>query len=294
MIGLCWEGGGAKGAFGVKFLYLLKKDYPSLSFNSLAGVSVGGINIIPLINDDFEFLMSLWKIVKRDGKFIYKKFNSKEYDTTKFYEFVDMLIKRKDFFEKIKNSEKTYLIFSKIKGGKLLIFTNKKLNLDDVDAEYVIIENPEDLKYAILGTSAIPIIFPEVKYKDWILLDGGVEHTFPLKYLIKVSKDEKFLGILHEKPDRIFIPNLFKAIFSPFAYLLDKITYEITKKDLEGLKKLENNIYEYNGRRIFLIYPLMPLPSAMNFSSKSIEESFYVAEKTYINLKDKILKFLNN
>ncbi|MDI6861529.1 MAG: patatin-like phospholipase family protein [Caldisericia bacterium] len=290
MLGLCWEGGGAKGAFGVKFLYLLKKDYTYLSFNSLAGVSVGGINIIPLIIDDFEFLMTLWKIVKRDGKFIYKKFLKREYETKKFYEFVDLLINRKDFFEKIKNSNKTYLIFSKIKDGKLLIFTNKKLNL--YDSECVIIETPEDLKYAILGTSAIPVIFPEVKYKNWILLDGGVEHTFPIKYLMKVSKEEKFLGILHEKPERFFIPNPIKAIFSPFAYLVDKITFEITHKDLEGLNKLDENIYEYEGRKIFLIYPIAPLPSAMDFSSQSLEKSFTIAEKTYSKLKDKLLNFI--
>lgn len=293
MLGLCWEGGGAKGGFGVKFLYLLKKkDYPQLSFNSLAGVSVGGINIVPLIIDDFEFLMSLWKLVKRDGKFIYKKFLSREYDTKKFYKFVDDLTNRKDFFEKIKNSTKTFLIFSKIKDGELLIFTNKKLYFED--AEIVIIENQEDLKYAILGTSAIPVIFPEVKYKDWVLLDGGVEHTFPIKYLIKISEDRKFLGILHERPDREFIPNPIKAIFSPFAYLVDKITFGITRKDLEGLIKIDENIYEYQGRKIFLIYPTEPLCSAMDFSSKALEKNFEIAEKTYDKLKDKLLEFLKS
>ncbi len=290
MVGLCWEGGGAKGGFGVKFLYLLKKEYPEISFNSLAGVSVGGINIIPLIVDDFEFLMTLWNLVKRDGKFIYKKFLSREYDTTKFYRFVDILTNRKDFFEKIKNSNRTYLIFSKIKDGKILIFTNKKLNFDD--AEVVLIESQEDLKFAILGTSAIPVIFPEVKYKNWILLDGGVEHTFPIKYLIKVSEDKKFLGILHEKPDREFIPNPIKAIFSPFAYLVDKITFGITQKDLEGLIRIDENIYEYDERKIFLIYPTEPLCSAMDFSSKALDINFKIAEKTYNKLKDKLLEFI--
>lgn len=290
MVGLCWEGGGAKGGFGVKFLYLLKKEYPEISFNSLAGVSVGGINIVPLIVDDFEFLMTLWNLAKRDGKFIYKKFLSREYDTTKFYRFVDILTNRKDFFEKIKNSNKTYLIFSKIKDGKILIFTNKKLNFDD--AEVILIENQEDLKFAILGTSAIPVIFPEVKYKNWILLDGGIEHTFPIKYLIKVSEDKKFLGILHEKPDREFIPNPIKAIFSPFAYLVDKITFGITQKDLEGLIRIDENIYEYEGRKIFLIYPTEPLCSAMDFSSKALDINFKIAEKTYNKLKNKLLEFI--
>ncbi|MCX8095704.1 MAG: patatin-like phospholipase family protein [Caldisericia bacterium] len=290
MIGLCWEGGGAKGGFGVKFLYLLKKDYKDLTFSSLAGVSVGGINIVPLIFDDFEFLMSLWKLVKRDGRFIYKKFLSREYDTTKFYKFVEILIKRKNFFEKIKNSEKTFLIFSKIKNGKLLIFTNKNLNFED--AEIIKIEKEEDLKYAILGTSAIPVIFPEVKYRDWILIDGGVEHTFPIKYLLKVSNENKILGILHESPERKFVSNPIKALFSPFAYLVDKITFGITQKDLEGLIKIDENIYEFEKRRIFLIYPEEPLPEALNFSSKAIEKTFLIAEKTYFKLKDKIIEFI--
>lgn len=126
------------------------------------------------------------------------------------------------------------------------------------------------------------------------MLDGGVEHTFPIKYLINVSDDKKFLGILHEKPDRKFIPNPIKAIFSPFAYLVDKITFGITQKDLEGLIKIDENIYEYEGRKIFLIYPIEPLFSAMDFSSKALETNFQIAEKTYYKLKDKLIEFLKS
>lgn len=290
MIGLCWEGGGAKGGFGAKFLYLLKKDLPNLKFNSLAGTSVGGINIIPLIADDFDLLMDVWENVKNDGRFIYKEFFSTKYNTEKFVKFVDELVKRKDLFEKIKNSDKTFLIFSKIEFGKLLIFTNKNLNLFDADIQ--LIENEEDLKFAILGTSAIPKIFPEVRYKGKVLLDGGVEHTFPIKYLIEVTSDRKFLGILHERVDNKFKPNMLKFFFSPFAYLVEKITYEITQKDLDGLKKIDENIFEYKDRKIFLIYPQNTIPSALNFSKKAIEKGFSEAETLYEKLKVKLIKFI--
>jgi len=292
MLGISWEGGGAKGAFGVKFLYLLKKDFKELTFSSLAGTSVGGINIVPLIIDKFDLLMNIWENVKRDGKFIYKSFFSVKYNTEKFYKFVDELIEKEDLFNKIKNSQKTFLIFSKIKDGKLLIFTNKNLNFPD--SEICLIESKEDLKYAILGTSAIPKIFPEVRYKEWILYDGGVEHTFPIKYLVKATFDKKFIGILHERIDRKYLFNPLKFIFSPFAFLVDKITYEITKKDLEGLKIVDENIFEFEDRKIFLVYPESPLPSAMDFSSRAIERSFLEAEFVYEKLKDKIIKFISN
>ncbi|MGC8943474.1 MAG: patatin-like phospholipase family protein [Caldisericia bacterium] len=290
MAGLCWEGGGSKGAFGVKFLYELKKDYPDLSFSSLAGTSVGGINIVPLIIDDFELLMNFWLVVKEDKKFIYKRIFSTKYNIDKFLNFVDDLTKNKDFFKKIKDSQKTYLIFSKIENGEILIFTNKKLKFNDAKIE--IIKTEEDLKYAILGTSAIPKIFPEVNYNGKILIDGGIEHTFPIKYLIEATDDKKFLGILHEPLNRKYKPNPLKFIFSPFSYLVEKITFDITKKDLDGLIKIDKNIFEYKDRKIFLIYPENPLPSAMNFSKKAIEDCFNEGEKVYKNLKQDLINFL--
>jgi len=290
MTGLCWEGGGSKGAFGVKFLYELKKDYPDLNFSSLAGTSVGGINIIPLIIDDFDLLMNIWENLKNDGRFIYKEFFNTKYNTEKFVKFVDEFIKNRNLLEKIKNTDNTFLIFSKIKDGKLLIFTNKNLSFSD--AEIQLIDNEEDLKYAILGTSAIPKIFPEVNYNGKILIDGGIEHTFPIKYLIEATDEKKFLGILHEPLNRNYKPNPLKFIFSPFSYLVEKITFDITKKDLDGLIKIDKNIFEYKDRKIFLIYPENPLPSAMNFSKDAIESCFNEGERVYKNIKQKLINFL--
>ncbi len=295
MVGLCWEGGGAKGAFGAKILYELKKIYKELKFSELCGTSVGGISIFFLVDDSFRILNSLWEKIKDIENFIFKE-EGIRYNT---YNFLINLVKTIDSLnltEKIKKSESLFISVAVANDGKIVLFTNK--DLDERNGVYIKkIETDEDLIYAILGTSAIPKFFPQVRYKikDKILtlLDGGVKYTFPIKFLIDYGKSKKIVGIIHEPYEKLL--NITKYLIRIYPFnLVEKYTMSLTKKNLKMFKRVEKNIFIYEDYKLFLIYPLIDLPGAMDFSRNSIEKSFEIANETLLKIKDDLISFLKN
>lgn len=289
MVSLCWEGGGAKGAFGVKFLFELKNYYKELEFKALSGSSVGGINIIPLSFGGFEYLYSMWIEIKEYGNFIYYEPLKLKYNIKNLNKLIDEVIKEQDLFQKFMKSDSLTLIVSIIKDDGPLIFTNKDIFIKD--AKFKKIENEEDLKYAIFGTSAIPKIFPEVKYNGMTLLDGGVKYTLPLNFLIESSKEDKILAIIHEPLKKYKINPLYFLI-SPINYIVEKYTQNLTFKEIDKFENIDENIFRYRDRMIFLIYPEKRLPFALDFSSRAIEKNFIEAERVFDKIKDKLLDFL--
>lgn len=295
MLGLCWEGGGAKGAFGVKILYELKKIYKELKFDELCGTSVGGISIFFLVDDSFRILHSLWEKIKDIDNFIFKE-EGIRYNTYNFLINTIKTIDSLNLTEKIKNSKSLFISVAVANNGKVVLFTNK--DLEEKEGIYVKkIETDEDLIYAILGTSAIPKFFPEVRYKindEFItLLDGGVKHTFPIKFLIDYGKSKKIIGIIHEPYEKLL--NLSKYLLRIYPFnIIEKYTMSLTKKNLKLFKRVEDNIFIYEDYKLFLIYPLIDLPNAMDFSRDSIEKSFEIAEETLDKIKDNLISFLKS
>jgi predicted patatin/cPLA2 family phospholipase len=295
MLGLCWEGGGAKGAFGAKILYELKKFYKELKFSELCGTSVGGISIFFLVDDSFKILNYLWEKIKDIDNFIFKE-QGIRYNTYNFLINTVKTIDSLNLTEKIKNSESLFISVAVANDGKIVLFTNK--DLEEKEGVYIKkIETDEDLIYAILGTSAIPNFFPQVRYKikDKILtlLDGGVKYTFPVKFLIDYGKSKKIVGIIHEPYEKLL--NITKYLIRIYPFnLVEKYTMSLTKKNLKMFKRVEKNIFIYEDYKLFLIYPLIDLPGALDFSRNSIEKSFEIAEETLLKIKDNLISFLKN
>lgn len=293
MLGLCWEGGGAKGAFGVKILYELNKIYPDLKFDELCGSSVGGINILFLIKDSFKVLYMLWEKIKDIENFIFKEHEIR-YNTYNFLINTIQTIRSLNLTEKIKDSDSLLITVAVTDKGKVVLFTNKDLK----QKESVLIkkiESDEDLIYAILGTSAIPKLFPEVRLKlnneVVTLLDGGVKYVFPIKFLIEYGKSKKIIGIIHEPYEKLL--SISKYLFKIYPFnIIEKFTLALTKKNLSLFKRTEDNIFVYNDYKLFLIYPFTELPSAMEFNKDSINKSFFIAEETFVKIKESLISFI--
>lgn len=295
MLGLCWEGGGAKGAFGAKILYELNRVYPDLQFDELCGSSVGGISILFLVKDSFKVLNLIWEKIKDKENFIFKE-QGLRYNTYNFLINTIQAINSLNLLDKIKNSDSLLISVAVSNKGKVVLFTNKDLK---TKADIIIkkIETEEDLIYAILGTSAIPKFFPEVRFRldneTTTLLDGGVKHTFPIKFLIDFGKSKKIIGIIHEPYEKLIsLPKHLIKIY-PFN-IVEKYVLTLTRKNLKLFKRVEDNIFVYNDYKLFLIYPFTDLPSAMDFSKDSIEKSFSIAKETFPKIKDSLISFIEN
>ncbi|MGQ9845153.1 MAG: patatin-like phospholipase family protein [Caldisericia bacterium] len=295
MLGLCWEGGGAKGAFGAKILYELNRVYSDLKFDELCGSSVGGISILFLIKDSFKVLNFIWEKIKDKENFIFKE-QGLRYNTYNFLINTIQTINSLNLLDKIKNSDSLLISVAVSNNGKVVLFTNKDLETKE-DIIIKKIETEEDLIYAILGTSAIPKFFPEVRFKldneTTTLLDGGVKYTFPIKFLIDFGKSKKIIGIIHEPYEKLLSLSKYLLQIYPFN-LIKKFTLTLTKKNLKLFNRVEDNIFVYKDYKLFLIYPFTDFPSAMDFSKDSIEKSFSIAKETFSKIKDGLISFIEN
>ena len=78
---------------------------------------------------------------------------------------------------------------------------NKKLYIGVVDsnkAQYILFDE-WDLHDIVLGSMAIPFVFPPVRYKDYLFMDGGVLNNFPVDLAKKIYPHNEIIGIALNK-----------------------------------------------------------------------------------------------
>ena len=286
--GLLWEGGGAKGGFGVGFLLKLKERLPELAFKISSGASVGGINILPVCIDDYELLKESWEEFKRHKTLKLRLFPT-IFDTGEMRKFFDYLIKEKNLFERLKETDNTCLILSVSKGKGPIVFTNK--DLKGKSLRYYRIKSRKDLLIALLGTSSIPYFFPSVEFNGEILIDGGVYSPLPLEPLIEVSDVKKIIAIIHEPFGKWKVSSSY-SFFHPFNALIENFTRKLVKKELDRWNREETHIFKFRDREIFLVYPEKELSPVLDFSEKAINRNLKIGEETFEKIGEDVVKFL--
>ena len=288
LFGLVWEGGGAKGGFGVGFLLKLKEKLPELTFKVLSGASVGGINILPVCINDYELLKESWEEFKNHKALKLKLFPT-IFDTGEMRKFFDYLIEEKNLFERLMESDNTCLILSVSKGKGPIVFTNK--DLKGKSFRYYRIKSRKDLLIALLGTSSIPYFFPSVEFDGEILIDGGVYSPLPLEPLIEVSDTKKIIAIIHEPLEKWKVSSSY-SIFHPFNALIENFTRKLVKKELDKWSREKAYIFKFRDREIFLVYPGEELSPVLDFSKSAINRNLRIGEETFEKISKDVVKFL--
>lgn len=145
----------------------------------------------------------------------------------------------------------------------------------------------EDINY-ILASTVIPFVFPPVKHKDRLLVDGGVHFNAPFKpvrsllrkrnynvnKIIAVSMKEAYgKKELHIKDDADMLPVLVEGILSRTAESdIEKfqLINEVAKKF--GNFKINGKEYKYYPGRVFR--PMRKLAPSKTFHHKYIKPDF--------------------
>ncbi len=286
--GLLWEGGGAKGAFGVGFLLKLKERLPELTFKILSGASVGGINILPVCIDDYELLKESWEEFKRHKALKLRLFPT-IFDTGEMRKFFHYLIEEKNLFERLMESDNTCLILSVSKRKGPIVFTNK--DLSGSSFRYYKMKSREDLLIALLGTSSIPYFFPSVEFNGEILIDGGVYSPLPLEPLVEVSDVKKIVAIVHEPFGNWKVSSTY-SFLHPFNALIENVTRKLVKKEMDKWSREGTYIFKFRDREIFLVYPEEELSAVLDFSEKAINRNLRIGEETFEKIGKDVVKFL--
>ena len=243
-IGICFAGGGVKGAAHIGVLRALEEE--NIKFSYISGTSSGSI-VATLYACDYTAL-EIYELFKKYCKQI------------KYVEgcniikaVIGLIFKRKIIIDGLTNGDKIKNIInlacrekgikniSEIKknllipsvdlyDGKLNIFcskNNRALYSNDVNFIYDC-----EIGKAVQASCSYPGIFSPCSYKNTKLIDGGIRENIPWK-LTKINGAKKVISIIFEKEIDTNKNNK-KNIINVISNSIDILSYELSNYELAG------------------------------------------------------------
>ncbi|MEJ5166335.1 MAG: patatin-like phospholipase family protein [Thermoanaerobaculia bacterium] len=311
-------GGGARGSFQVGFLEEIVINQ-GIDFQILRGVSVGALNssflaMAPVGKTKKQSLLNLQKQVEslkrlwleeikgnysvygeRFGSFVSLAFGS---DSLYSVEPLKSLIDKYLDLKKLKNSGRDFSV------GTVSLLSGKYQEWTPFD---------ENFKEKLLASCSIPLIFPPVKLKEDLLVDGGVRNITPLSSAFRKKPSEIYVFLtsrlvknkdgtlpesaVKEEPYKKWDDTWLGTKVSGFSILkrsIEILTDEIYLDDIRQAIKWNKILKEFKnlkrtGKKYIPLYILAPQQwygednSSVNFSpeliKKAIEHGLDVAKK---------------
>lgn len=250
-IGIALEGGGAKGAYQIGVLKAIQEL--NISYDCVAGTSIGAVNAAGYVLGDYEGYFSHWT----DMKFSFKGENETN-QNKKFYKLNEILVNMKEFKEEYLNSkginpEKIINMLKENINEEAVRKSNVALGLttysitDNKPLNLFIDDIPEGMLCEYIFASCnLPIFSPRLINGKYFL-DGGVYNPLPVNMLaeigcetiiaVRLRKDPydfslyKTINIIDVAPDE-FLSETLHASSERIKWMIDK-GYE------DALKKLD-------------------------------------------------------
>lgn len=267
-LGICFSGGGIKGAAHIGVLKALEEE--NIKFEYISGTSSGSI------------IATLYAIgLKSDEIYeIFKKYNSRinYIDFTNFIRFIINIFKKRKFIftglnsgkkiEKLVNKEcgkkgitninqieKKLLIPSvSLCDGKVYIFSSIK-NRETYSDQMVYIQDM-NIGKAVRASCSFPGVFSPMKWKDIYLIDGGIRENVPWKELKEFGVDKTISVVFQNDIQEKENFNVIDIVSTSIDILCHELsTYEL--KDADFLVKIETkNIHLLDKKKIDYLYNL--------------------------------------
>lgn len=284
---LALQGGGDHGAYQAGVLHSLASNLPAeeRNWDIVTGISAGTLNgaalsIFPIGQEveATEFILKVWKTIKNSDD-IYK--NWKPWGKAgPLY----ALFKKSGFFD---SSPERKLLKTTLKDKKILRHFHLGIT-NIISGEYEVVEastlSESDLIEAIMASSAVPIIFPTIKFQNSTYSDGGVIHGVDVLSGINECKKQ---GYAEEK----IVIDIIKCFGTTFEELdptkftsmqaLERM-FDIWKRDraLRQIEDLVKHFPKINFRYIVTPTKDLPNPSTpLRFKEKDIEYMISVGEQ---------------
>ena len=279
-VGLVLEGGGMRGVYTAGILeYFLERD---LFFPYVIGVSAGACNAASYLS-------------KQKGR---NKIVTIEYASDPRYISWKNYFKNRQFFgmdfifDEIPNKHVPYHydVFynspSEFVVGTTDCLTGEPVYFKKQDYE-------KDLLTVLRASSSLPLIAPEIRFKDKILLDGGISDPIPIK---KAQKDgfKKNIVILTRNEGYMKKP-------SKFQFLVDRKypEYKGLQHSLRKRYQIYNDTVAYleneeKDGNALIIRPTQPLKvGRMERNPERLEDLYYQGYEDAKNSMPSILNYIN-
>lgn len=240
-IGLCLAGGGIKGAAHIGAIKALEEN--NIEIEYIGGTSSG--SIIATLYACGYTTDEMYEIFTKYAKEI------KYFDSKNFFKCIKDFITFKGFnLDGLNSGDKIYDLVKEVcfKKGirnirqikmpllipainiydeRLYVFSNTiiKNKLDEV--EYI---NDIDIAAAVRASCSYPGVFSPYKYKDALLVDGGITENLPWREMKRLGEDKILSIVFVDKAKQKCCNNLFEIIAKSFTLL----THELSKHEYDG------------------------------------------------------------
>ncbi|MCD6133204.1 MAG: patatin-like phospholipase family protein [Deltaproteobacteria bacterium] len=208
VIGLALAGGGAKGIAHIGVIEVLEEE--GINIDRIAGTSIGAIiGAMYALNPDIHLLKQKVKeIINLDAyqKLALGKFKPRKGETwldkwvNRFQEgaLLTELLTKNALLSKKETDEIFHYIFGeKTFNDTKIPFASTALDL--LTGKDVVMKRG-DLWEAVRASAAIPAIFPPVRQKDKLLVDGGVTANIPVKLAFDLGANIVIAVMLKSTP----------------------------------------------------------------------------------------------
>lgn len=202
-LGLCFSGGGARGAYQIGVAMALKEAGILDKVDVFSGTSIGAANAALIATNDVETVKKIWidmpdeTLIKTES--IFRRLIKERSQILKhgIYEIdnLEKLLREHLKFDQLKDKE-VYITLSEAgseDGGfiELIKSSYRYYVLNEARAVYVnIAEHEKEHVYKeIVASCSIPIVFPPKTIDGTHYYDGGVYDNVPVKPLIEAGCD---------------------------------------------------------------------------------------------------------
>jgi NTE family protein len=279
MKSLVLSGGGSFGAFEAGVLYSI---FNKIKFDKIYGTSVGALNSILMaqayLDGKPDILKETWTNIINKNNDVYNK------------SILKIILGRPPY-----NYSPLRKFFKKNIDIKSILKMDKKINLtacDLISGLPITFSNQNGLTEnqfidAAIGSASVPPLFPPVKLKKFILVDGGIRDNVPLVNVIDNKEKDSVLVIMCRDEMMEERTDNYNGILNIGERVIDIMMNEITKNDIsmvlninDLLEKIEKEamtswLMDKKHINIDIIYPEENLKGDMlDFSGKHLTKLF--------------------
>lgn len=278
-VGLVLEGGGMRALFTAGVLDALL-DVKELNIDGIVGVSAGALFGANYVSGQKERAIRYNKKYARDKRYmgLYSWITTGN-AVNKEFAFYEIPFKL-DVFDQEKFKE------SKID------FHVVMTNIENGQAEYILIEDVLEQMEYLRATSALPFASKIIEINGKKYLDGGISDSIPIDYCEDLGYDKIILVLTRpkntHKEDKLNF--LYKLVYRKYPNLVERLInmgkdYEVVLKKIEDLE---------NKNKIFVIRPPKVLKiGRLEKNEDKIQNVYDIGLNTGIKEKENLLKYLN-
>ena len=278
-VGLVLEGGGMRALFTAGVLDALL-DVKELDVDGIVGVSAGALFGANYVSGQKERAIRYNKKYARDKRYMgLHSWITTGNAVNKDFAFYELPFKL-DVFDQEKFKE------SKIE------FHVVMTNVENGQAEYVLIEDVFEQMEYLRATSALPFASKIIEINGKKYLDGGISDSIPIDYCQSLGYDKIILVLTRPensyKEDKLNF--LYKLVYRKYPNLVERLInmgkdYEVVLKKIKNLET-ENKIFVIRPPKVLKI-------GRLEKNEDKIQNVYDIGLNTGKKEIDNLLKYLN-